>query len=283
MNNLNQRQIDVIKNEVIPNENLCIDDDSLGIVTPYRNQTNALQSQFKGTGVKADTVDKFQGQENKVIILSTVDNIIKDFTDNPSRLNVAISRAIEQLIVIVSGNDTKNDSNIADLVKYIEYNNCEIKESKLFSIFDYLYECYAEQREIYLKKCDKISKYASENIFFNTLKEVIAENYQNTYGIAIRVPLNKIIRDFSLLNSNQLKYASNDWTHIDFLIYNKLTKAPVIAIEVDGASYHKVGSKQFERDQIKNEIMEKYELPLLRFNTKDYVDKKVILDKLKMY
>ena len=51
---------------------MCTTDDSLGIVTPYRNQTNALQNQFKGTGVKADTVDKFQGQENKVIILSTV-------------------------------------------------------------------------------------------------------------------------------------------------------------------------------------------------------------------
>ena len=65
--NVNQRQIDVIKNEIIPNENLCTIDDSLGIVTPYRNQTNALQSQFKGTGVKADTVDKFQGQENDIM------------------------------------------------------------------------------------------------------------------------------------------------------------------------------------------------------------------------
>ena len=80
-----------------------------------------MQNQFKGTGVKADTVDKFQGQENKVIILSTVDNNIKKFTDNPNRLNVAISRAIEQLIVVINGNEQRKDTIINELVKYIEY------------------------------------------------------------------------------------------------------------------------------------------------------------------
>lgn len=283
INNLNQRQIDVIKNEIIPNENLSTDDDFLGIVTPYRNQTNALQRQFKGTGVKADTVDKFQGQENKVIILSTVDNEIKDFTDNPNRLNVAVSRAIEQLIVVINGNETNQDSNIADLVKYIEYNNCEIKESKLFSIFDYLYECYAQQREILLKKYNKISQYDSENLFYNPIKEVIDEVYENRYGIAVHIPLNQIIRDFSILERDEIKYTTNDWTHVDFLIYDKLNKAPILGIEVDGATYHQTGSKQSKRDEMKNTIFEKYELPLLRFNTKDYVDKTVIKDVLKDY
>ena len=51
---------------------------------------------------KADTVDKFQGRENEVIILSTVDNEISNFTDNSNRLNVAISGAIDQLIVVVN-------------------------------------------------------------------------------------------------------------------------------------------------------------------------------------
>lgn len=283
INNLNQRQIDVIKKEIIPNENLCITDDSLGIVTPYRNQTNALQSQFKGTGVKADTVDKFQGQENKIIILSTVDNEIKDFTDNPNRLNVAVSRAIEQLIVVVNGNETQKDSNILDLVKYIEYNNCEIKESKLFSVFDYLYECYAEQRKLFLKKCKKVSQYDSENLFYKVLSEAISENYSNEYGIAVHMSLNRIIKDFSILDKKETKFAQNDWSHVDFLIYNKLNKTPVIAIEVDGATYHKADSKQATRDKLKNVIFEKYNLPLIRFNTKDDVSSNVILEKFKLY
>ena len=39
---MNQRQIDIIKQEIIPNEKL--ENVDLGIVTPYRNQTNELQS-----------------------------------------------------------------------------------------------------------------------------------------------------------------------------------------------------------------------------------------------
>ena len=54
---INQRQIDIIKKEIIPNEKLNNVD--LGIVTPYRNQTNALQKTFEGSSIKADTVDKF--------------------------------------------------------------------------------------------------------------------------------------------------------------------------------------------------------------------------------
>ena len=280
INNLNQRQIDVIKEEIIPNENLCITDVSLGIVTPYRNQTNALQNQFKGSGVKADTVDKFQGQENKVIILSTVDNEIKDFTDNPNRLNVAVSRAIEQLIVVVNGNETQKDSNILDLVKYIEYNNCEIKESKLFSVFDYLYECYAEQRKLFLKKCKRISQYDSENLFYNVLSEVLTNKYQNEYGVAIHIPLNRIIKDFSILDKKEVKFAQNEWSHVDFLIYNKLNKTPVLAIEVDGATYHKADSRQAMRDKLKNVIFEKYSLPLIRFSTKDNVTSKSVSEKI---
>jgi superfamily I DNA and/or RNA helicase len=60
---VNQRQIDVILKEVIPQQGLNVNDDSVGIVSPYRNHTNELQRVFSGTQVKADTVDKFQGRE----------------------------------------------------------------------------------------------------------------------------------------------------------------------------------------------------------------------------
>ncbi|WP_353958661.1 DUF2726 domain-containing protein [Zunongwangia endophytica] len=46
-------------------------------------------------------------------------------------------------------------------------------------------------------------------------------------------------------------------THLDFLIYNKLGKGAVLAIEVDGFKFHKQGSKQFGRDRIKDRILKK--------------------------
>ncbi len=275
-NNINQRQIDVIKNEIIPNENICTTDNSLGIVTPYRNQTNALQKQFKGTGIKADTVDKFQGQENKVIILSTVDNDITDFTDNPNRLNVAISRAIEQLIVVINGNEQKKDTIINELVNYIEYNNLEIKDSKIFSVFDLLYKNYAKERENFLKKYNKISQYDSENLMYGIICDVLKE-YNGKYAVAAHVPLNMIIRDYSLMDENEKKYAKNDWTHVDFLIYKTIDKTPYVAIEVDGSKYHQDGSKQAQRDILKNSIFAKYGILLCRFNTTGSSEKEKLI------
>ena len=55
--------------------------------------------------------------------------------------------------------------------------------------------------------------------------------------------------------------------HIDFLVYNQISKKPVLAIEVDGFHYHKPGTKQYERDRIKDNIFKTYGIPLLRFPT----------------
>ena len=68
-----------------------------------------------------------------------------------------------------------------------------------------------------------------------------------------------------------------------FLIYNKLDKTPLFAIEIDGATYHQTDSKQKIRDNLKNAIFEKYDLPLIRFSTKDNVNTQTVLDKLSKY
>ena len=81
------------------------------------------------------------------------------------------------------------------------------------------------------------------------------------------MPLNMIIRDLGLMSDDEKKYAKNDWTHVDFLIYKTIDKSPVLAIEVDGSKYHKEGSKQAKRDELKNTIFAKYDIPLCRFST----------------
>jgi len=276
--NVNQRQIDVIKNEIIPNENLDIDDDSLGIVTPYRNQTNELQRTFKETDIKIDTVDKFQGRENRVIILSTVDNEIRKFTDNPNRLNVAISRAIEQLIVVVN-DESYSDTNIGELVKYIEYSNCEIINSKVYSVFDYLYKGYFKERIKLLRKYKRVSQIDSENLMYTVICDVLQE--YNNFDVAVHVPLNIIIKDTSFMDDSERKYILNDWSHTDFLIYNKIDKSPVAAIEVDGYAFHKDGTKQSFRDKMKDDIFEKYGIKLLRFKTTGSSEKERLIAALK--
>lgn len=280
-NHYNQRQIDMITMEIIPKHNLCLDDNSLGIVTPYRNQTAALQRTFKGTTVMADTVDKFQGRENKVIIISTVDNEISDFTDNPNRLNVAISRAIEQLILVINPSEISLDKNISDLVNYIKYNNLEIYDSKLHSIFDYLYKCYAQRKKEILKNHKKISIYDSENLMYAFIRNILDKYYKNQFDVTPHVQLKTILKDTSLLiQGRERQYAFNDLTHIDFVIYKTIDNSPLLAIEVDGYKYHQDGTRQAKRDELKNEILGKYGIPLLRFKTNGSDEKRILLETL---
>ena len=76
-----------------------------------------------------------------------------------------------------------------------------------------------------------------------------------------------LIRKFDKLTDEERRYASHPSTHVDFLIYNRISKAPVLAIEVDGFHYHKNGTLQAERDKLKDSIFRKYQIPLLRFPT----------------
>lgn len=46
----------------------------------------------------------------------------------------------------------------------------------------------------------------------------------------------------------------NSNTHIDFLLYNRISKKPVLAIEVDGWDNHKEGTVQAERDVLKDHM-----------------------------
>ena len=101
---------------------------------------------------------------------------------------------------------------------------------------------------------------------FALISDILKE-YNGEYECAIHIPLNMIIRDYNLMTTEEKKYAKNSWTHVDFLIYKTIDKSSVLAIEVDGLKYHKEGSKQAKRDELKNIIFEKYDIPLCRFST----------------
>ena len=72
----------------------------------------------------------------------------------------------------------------------------------------------------------------------------------------------------------------NPATHLDFLIYNRIGKKPVLAIEVDGYEFHKKDTMQASRDLLKNHIMEMYGIPLLRFKTNGSGEKEKIIEVL---
>ena len=275
-NHYSQRQIDVIKNEIIPKyvSNL----EETGIIAPYKNQVEALSREI--TDIDAATVHKFQGKEKENIIISTVDDEISDFADDPYLINVAVSRAKKKLMLVVTGNEQSKEHNITDLIDYIQYNNFEVAESKIYSIFDYLYKQYTEERMVYLQKHKKISEFDSENLMYSLIEEIIADNKYSSLDVVCHFPLNMLIKNPELLNEQECKYAMNTATHLDFLIYNRIGKKPVLAIEVDGYEYHKKYTVQASRDLMKNHIMELYEIPLLRFKTNGSGEREKIVEML---
>lgn len=165
----NQREIDVITQEVMPE---YADMGTVGIITPYRSQAEEINKVI-GSDI-ASTVHKYQGRECDTIIMSMVDNAPTEFSDDPNLLNVAISRAKTHLCIVTNGNDMPQDTNIAQLIAYIQYNNFEVKESKLHSVFDLLYKQYTAERLAYEQAHPVASGYLSEHLVYNMLLKGIA-------------------------------------------------------------------------------------------------------------
>ena len=275
----NQRQIEIIDKEIMPELKQKLSVDEIGIVSPYNEQKIRLQDTINNENIQIDTVHKYQGREKDAIIITTVNNQISEFIDDPKMLNVAITRSKRFLRLVVSRDICEKDGNINDLVKYIKYNNFEVIESNVKSIFDLLYKENRLARLQYLKNKKRISLFDSENIAYNEIENILKNNYNNL-GIITHIPLFRILENKNLLNKDELKYASHEWTHIDFVIYNKMDKKPSLAIEVDGYTFHKKSTAQSQRDELKNEILKKYNIPLIRLSTIGSDEKNIIKSKL---
>ena len=272
---VNFRQVDTITREILPALEEQFTD--IGIIAPYNNQVNALHAALEATGrhYVAATVHKFQGREDDAIVLSTVDNQIQEFTDDPHLLNVAVSRAKQQFTLVVSA-DEQPDSNIRDLIDYIEYYQGKSEESQISSIYDLLYEDYTQELLNFYKTHKRVSEYDSENLTYWAIQDTIKERRLSHLGILMHYPLRHLVTSTSNLTPDQRAYASRSWTHIDFLIYDTVSHKAKLAIEVDGTQYHKASSNQGRRDIMKDSILASIGLPLLRLSTAGSQEKEKI-------
>ena len=275
-NHYNQREIDVVKNEILPQlDNL----DDVGIIAPYNNQVFQFNQQVHS--VEVATIHKYQGREKDTIIMSVTDDQITDFSDDSNLINVAISRAKKRFCLVVSGNEQEHKGNICDLIDYIAYNNLTVTDSKISSIFDYLFSQYTNERMKFLSGHKQISEYDSENLTFSLIEQILSDYPEfNHLGVLCHTPLRNVIRDWSLLNDIERKFISHYSTHLDFLVINHVTKKPVLAIETDGYTYHNDDTEQHRRDLLKNHILEVYGLPLIRLRTNESNEKDKIISAL---
>ncbi|MBC7764936.1 MAG: DUF2726 domain-containing protein, partial [Hyphomonadaceae bacterium] len=281
--NFNQRQIDVIFEEIMPEQAIDVTKQSVGIISPFRLQTNEIQKVIGTRNIEADTVHKYQGREKDVIVLTTVANeiAVDDFADNANLINVAVSRAVDKLIVVVSeGCEQTIGTNIGDLVRYIKYHNFEIIESQIYSVFDLLYSRYSTKLLDVIKSGKIISEYKSENLMNTIIEGVLSKPEFGSFERVIHQPLKMLIKDTSKLNDEECRFAMNILTHTDFVIFNKLDKTPILVVEVDGYAYHANNPKQLKRDKLKDGILKKYDIPILRLKTNESGEENRLKQKL---
>lgn len=271
----NQREIDLITQEVMSE---YVDMGTVGIITPYRSQAEEINKAI-GTDI-ASTVHKYQGRECDTIIMSTVDNAPTEFSDDPNLLNVAISRAKTHLCIVTNGNDMPQNTNLAQLIAYIQYNNFEVKESKLHSVFDLLYKHYTAERLAYEQTHPVVSGYLSEKLLYDLLVKGIAKSGLANTEILCHYPLARLIADWDALDEQEKIFAGSPLAHVDFLIYNSLTKRPIQTIEVDGWHFHKESEVQQLRDALKDQILMKFGLCPHRISTTDTVNDETIMKML---
>ena len=279
--NLNERQVDIICNRISESG---LKPEDVGVMAPYRTQVRAISERL-GKEWEVATVHKFQGKERKHMIISTVDDVIGAFTDNPNMLNVAVSRAEDKLSIVISGNPLDPRTNYSSLIRYIEYNNFTISESPVSSVFDFFFTESARERFRLLDRTRKISRFDSENAMYSLITEILDEEKSSRFGVVFEMPLKNHVNPAVISNLPQdlQKHVSNDYTHVDFTIYSKVTKDIILGIEVDGYRYHAKGTRQAERDAMKNRVFDIIGIPLLRFSTRGSGEREAIVAELEKH
>ena len=268
----NEREVDIIEKEIIDE----LPANQTGIIAPYNNQIALLNSRFENRGCVIDTIHKFQGKEKDYIILSTVANKIKfyddeekiDFLNNPNLINVAISRAKKRLYILASEEVLNQEGSILrDLSKYYEYYCRETKnvKTKVYSVFDLMYDDYAPILEKTKKELLNISQYPSENIIATVINGICKSGECGALAFKFNYPLKYVIKLNTLTDPQDIKFVSNINTHCDFIIYNKLNKEIALVVEVDGSQHRE--EIQAARDKRKDRLLTDAGIKILRLTT----------------
>ena len=268
----NQREIDTIDDILNDPELTNIDHNDIGIISPYRLQVDKLQKKYKN--IECDTIHKFQGREKNTIIFSTVLDCKASkndfaFVDNANMINVSVSRAINKFILVTNENVfEEKGKEIHDLISYISYKsmNENLYKSKCISIFDYLYKSKEQERKTLLSNTSSKSNYASEKLLRALLDKLLQQSPYKQFYIQEQVKIKDIISDFNIFNDQEFSYIKNNCS-VDFLIKDKVCQDIICIIEVDGVAFHENNKEQQVKDKLKDSILEKCNINLLRLKT----------------
>ena len=103
----------------------------IGIISPFRAQVREIAQQLskiaRGGEIEALTVDKYQGKEKEMILISLTRSnekgLVGELIEDWRRLNVAFTRAKTKLTVIGSKSTCSNNSFLQQFLRIIPPNH----------------------------------------------------------------------------------------------------------------------------------------------------------------
>lgn len=273
--NTNLRELDsLLKVLESEGERVELDCDGRGFIAPFRAQVTLSNAHLPAGFVK-DTVHKFQGRECDEIVFSTVldkkrrnqDRL--DFVDDPRMVNVAVSRA-KNRFTLVTGDEvfTANNGHIAALMRYMEYyaQDGQMVRAPVVSAFDLLYNEYDQSLErLQAKLRSGDSRYKSERIVAQVLREALSDASCHALTFHSQIGLSQIASLTNPALTAQERAFMRNRASCDFVLYFRVGKTPLGVIEVDGGAHDR--PEQAARDALKNSILAKSELSILRLRT----------------
>lgn len=238
-------------------------DKKVGIITPFVNQKRLIDEMLKENNINditCGTVHAFQGDEKDVILFSmavtdrTSSNTYSWLKNNKELINVATSRAKEQLIVLSSSKNlnrlhgiSNDEDDVYDLFNYVRTNGeSKVAEKSAASRALGVKPYSTETEEAFLKSL----KFALDNVLYNKRKCTVH-------------------KEVSIAHVFQENLAYSDLFYsgrFDFVVYEKIygkREIPILAIELDGMEHNDDETVKI-RDRKKSEICKKHGFELIR-------------------
>uniref|UniRef100_A0A914HGD4 RNA helicase n=1 Tax=Globodera rostochiensis TaxID=31243 RepID=A0A914HGD4_GLORO len=128
----NEEEVEVVLKYIkMLRETMNIEDEDIGVISPYKQQTLKIRQCLSGSRkITVDSVECYQGSERRVIILTLSRSKQIGFLAEYKRLNTSLTRAKELIIVVASLDFVRNlhpnrspHNYWRDFVKYCVANN----------------------------------------------------------------------------------------------------------------------------------------------------------------
>uniref|UniRef100_A0A3P8SA22 DNA replication ATP-dependent helicase/nuclease DNA2 n=1 Tax=Amphiprion percula TaxID=161767 RepID=A0A3P8SA22_AMPPE len=98
----------------------------VGVIAPYRQQLKRISAVLQSsafTGVEVNTVDRYQGRDKSLIVLSFVRSTLGELLKDWRRLNVAITRAKHKLLMVGSATTLRHYMPVEKLLNHLQQEN----------------------------------------------------------------------------------------------------------------------------------------------------------------